>query len=64
MPRSACIFATMFTFVSSFPAADRLPDITHIVFVVHGVGQVIDDTTIIRNTNQGRRRMNNKMRPN
>ncbi|TRY71739.1 hypothetical protein TCAL_08151 [Tigriopus californicus] len=30
---------------------DRLPDITHIVFVVHGVGQVVDDTTIIRNTN-------------
>ena len=32
-------------------AADRLPDVNHIVFVVHGVGQVIDDTTIIRNTN-------------
>ena len=31
--------------------SDRLPDITHIVFVVHGVGQVVDDTTIIRNTN-------------
>ena len=30
---------------------DRLCDITHIVFVVHGVGQVVDDTTIIRNTN-------------
>jgi len=34
-----------------FVFADRLPDITHIVFVVHGVGQVVDDTTIIRNTN-------------
>ena len=34
-----------------FAVSDRLPDITHIVFVVHGVGQVIDDTTIIRNTN-------------
>ncbi len=30
---------------------DKTPDITHIVFVVHGVGQVVDDTTIIRNTN-------------
>jgi phospholipase DDHD1 len=30
---------------------DRLADISHIVFVVHGVGQVNDDTTIIRNTN-------------
>ncbi len=30
---------------------DRLAEITHIVFVVHGVGQVVDDTTIIRNTN-------------
>lgn len=30
---------------------DRLADISHIVFVVHGVGQVVDDTTIIRNTN-------------
>ncbi len=58
-------------FLSFVP--DRLPDITHIVFVVHGVGQasfikiqilkfsfdkylfgtlqVVDDTTIIRNTN-------------
>ena len=35
----------------SLAVSDRLPDITHIVFVVHGVGQVIDDTTIIRNTN-------------
>ena len=35
----------------SVAVSDRLPDITHIVFVVHGVGQVIDDTTIIRNTN-------------
>ena len=30
---------------------DRLCDITHLVFVVHGVGQVVDDTTILRNTN-------------
>ncbi len=30
---------------------DRMHDITHLVFVVHGVGQVNDDTTIIRNTN-------------
>ena len=30
---------------------DRLAEISHIVFVVHGVGQVVDDTTIIRNTN-------------
>ena len=30
---------------------DRLAEISHIIFVVHGVGQVVDDTTIIRNTN-------------
>ena len=37
--------------LTSSNKTDRLPDITHIVFVVHGVGQVVDDTTIIRNTN-------------
>ena len=30
---------------------DRLADITHVIFVVHGVGQVVDDSSIIRNTN-------------
>ena len=30
-------------------AADRLPDVTHAVFVVHGVGGVMDDSTIGRN---------------
>nr|XP_040565528.1 phospholipase DDHD1-like [Lepeophtheirus salmonis] len=31
--------------------SDKLADISHIVFVIHGVGQVVDDTTILRNTN-------------
>lgn len=30
-------------------AADRLPDVNHIVFVVHGVGGVMDESTIGRN---------------
>ena len=30
-------------------AADRLPDVTHAVFVVHGVGGVMDEGTIGRN---------------
>ena len=29
-------------------AADRLPDVNHIVFVVHGVGGVMDESTIGR----------------
>ena len=30
---------------------DRLAEISHVIFVVHGVGQVVDDSSIIRNTN-------------
>ena len=30
-------------------AAERLPDVTHAVFVVHGVGGVMDEGTIGRN---------------
>ena len=30
-------------------AAERLPDVSHIVFVVHGVGGIMDESTICRN---------------
>ena len=30
-------------------AAERLPDVSHIVFVVHGVGGIMDESTIGRN---------------
>jgi hypothetical protein len=30
-------------------AAERLPDVTHVVFVVHGVGGIMDESTIGRN---------------
>ena len=30
-------------------AAERLPDVTHVVFVVHGVGGNMDESTIGRN---------------
>ena len=33
-------------------AADRLPDVTHAVFVVHGVGGVMDESTIGRHAAQ------------
>ncbi|XP_037080078.1 phospholipase DDHD1-like [Pollicipes pollicipes] len=29
---------------------DRLPDITHLIFVVHGIGQKMDSSSIIKNT--------------
>lgn len=30
---------------------ERPPDITHVVFVIHGIGQKMDAGRIIRNTN-------------
>lgn len=30
---------------------ERPPDITHVVFVIHGIGQKMDSGRIIRNTN-------------
>lgn len=31
--------------------SEKPPDITHVVFVIHGIGQKIDRERIIRNTN-------------
>ena len=50
-PVTCTVYVLYTNHIISLFVTDRLPDITHIVFVVHGVGQVVDDTTIIRNTN-------------